>query len=161
MFTRKSWSPYAAGILIGLLQIPVFLLMHASLGASNSFGSVSCWLLDQGGESGCFPLLKNWWQIGFVIGIFFGAFFSRQLSGRVIEAVSPMWSKILRTSSFLPRAVMAFCGGFLFLFGARLADGCTSGNGISGIALLSLGSFIVIGTMFLSGILTSLLYPKV
>jgi uncharacterized protein len=161
MFKSSRWSPYAAGILIGLLQIPVFLLLHASIGASGSFGSVTCWLLGQGGEIGCFPFLKNWWQVGFVAGIPFGAFLSRCLSGRTPERVSPIWSKILRTPAFFPRAIMAFCGGFLFMLGARLADGCTSGNGISGIALLSLGSFIVIASMFLSGILTSYLYPKV
>jgi hypothetical protein len=28
----KAWSPYAAGILIGLLQIPAFLLIETALG---------------------------------------------------------------------------------------------------------------------------------
>lgn len=47
------------------------------------------------------------------------------------------------------------------LLGARLADGCTSGNGISGIALLSVGSMIVISSMFFGGILVSFFYKKV
>ena len=35
-FTRKAWSPYVAGVIIGLLQIPTFLLMDTALGASSS-----------------------------------------------------------------------------------------------------------------------------
>ena len=30
----KAWSPYAAGVLIGLLQIPAFLLIETALGTS-------------------------------------------------------------------------------------------------------------------------------
>lgn len=160
MIFRRVWSPYFSGILIGLLQIPVFLILGASLGTSASFGSVACWILEKGGDIGCFPLLKNWWQISFVIGIAIGAYLSRRFSGVIRKPISPLWVKILKTSSIWPRLVMAFCGGFLFLFGARLADGCTSGNGISGIALLSVGSFIVIFFMFVGGMIVSSLYPK-
>ena len=160
IFTRPAWSPYSAGIVIGLLQIPVFLILGASIGTSGSFGSMACFFLDQGGEAGCCPLLKNWWQIGFVVGIVIGAYLSSRLSGVARKSISPMWAKILKTPALLPRLVMAFFGGFIFLFGARLADGCTSGNGISGIALLSVGSCIVITSMFISGIITSSLYPK-
>ena len=46
------------------------------------------------------------------------------------------------------------------LLGARIADGCTSGNGISGISLLSIGSMIVIASMFIGGILVVQLYKK-
>jgi hypothetical protein len=56
---------------------------------------------------------------------------------------------------------MAFCGGFIMLLGARIADGCTSGNGISGIALLSVGSMIVITSMFIGGIVVSKFYKKI
>ena len=36
----KAWSPYVAGAVIGLLQIPTFLLMDTALGASSSFVTV-------------------------------------------------------------------------------------------------------------------------
>ncbi len=160
MLKCRFWSPYIVGIIIGLLQLPVFLLIGASIGTSGSFGSVACWVLGKGGEAGCFPLLKQWWQLGFVVGIGIGAYLSRRLSGVKRPRVSRLWSTILKTQALWPRLAMAFVGGFVFLFGARLADGCTSGNGISGIALLSVGSFLVIGSMFVSGILVSLLYPR-
>ena len=34
---KKAWSPYAAGIVIGLLQITAFLIIETALGASSSY----------------------------------------------------------------------------------------------------------------------------
>jgi uncharacterized membrane protein YedE/YeeE len=59
------------------------------------------------------------------------------------------------------RFAMAFAGGFVMLLGARIADGCTSGHGISGMAQLALGSFIAVGAMFAGGIATALLMRPV
>ena len=33
MLTRQAWSPYLAGVVIGLLQVPAFLLIETALGA--------------------------------------------------------------------------------------------------------------------------------
>jgi len=47
----RAWSPYAAGILIGLLQIPAFLVVETALGASSSYvvvGSALAALVDPG-----------------------------------------------------------------------------------------------------------------
>ncbi len=41
------------------------------------------------------------------------------------------------------------------LLGARIADGCTSGHGISGMAQLAVGSTIAVGAMFAGGIATA------
>lgn len=40
-FSDKAWSPYLAGVLIGLLQIPAFLLINTALGTSSSYVTVS------------------------------------------------------------------------------------------------------------------------
>lgn len=48
-----------------------------------------------------------------------------------------------------------FVGGLLMLWGARLAGGCTSGHGITGIAQLSIASIIAVGSMFLGGTVMS------
>ncbi|MEJ7612578.1 MAG: YeeE/YedE thiosulfate transporter family protein, partial [Candidatus Fervidibacter sacchari] len=53
------------------------------------------------------------------------------------------------------RYLVAFVGGFIMLFGARLAGGCTSGHMISGISQLALSSFIFAVTIFLTGMLTA------
>ncbi len=156
---KKYWSPYTSGILIGFLQIPVFFI-DASLGSSGSLQSLACVALNFPNSGSCLPNLKNWWQIGFIFGIIFGAWLSSRLSGYVRSSVSLFWEKSVINCSYKKRYLMAFMGGFLFLFGARLADGCTMGNGVSGIALLSVGSIVVIVSMFVSGILASRFYKN-
>jgi uncharacterized membrane protein YedE/YeeE len=50
------------------------------------------------------------------------------------------------------RYVDAFVGGFLILFGARLAGGCTSGHIISGMTQLAVSSTIFAAAVFAGGI---------
>ncbi|HHT66602.1 MAG TPA: YeeE/YedE family protein [Clostridiales bacterium] len=54
--------------------------------------------------------------------------------------------------SFLKNYLPAFVGGFLLLFGARMADGCTSGHMFSGIMQGSVSGFIFAAAVFLTGI---------
>jgi uncharacterized membrane protein YedE/YeeE len=49
----------------------------------------------------------------------------------------------------------AFIGGFLIVFGARIAGGCTSGHIISGITQLSVSGFIFAAGVFATGIITA------
>ncbi|MBN1914605.1 MAG: YeeE/YedE family protein [Parachlamydiales bacterium] len=155
---KKFWSPYIAGIIIGLLQIPIFSLLHASLGLSGSYGSLYCFgrnllsPLEQ--EWNCFPSLKNYLQLSLVIGIIIGAYISSRLGKMRRNSFSPYWKKPLKKPTLLKRIIMGFTGGFLLLLGANIAEGCTSGNGISGMALLSLGSYVVIASLFVTGILS-------
>jgi hypothetical protein len=62
----------------------------------------------------------------------------------------------LGTSSPGVRYAVAFAAGFLMLFGARIADGCTSGHGLSGLAQLSVGSTVAVAGMFAGGIITAM-----
>ena len=43
------------------------------------------------------------------------------------------------------------------LLGARIADGCTSGHGLSGMAQLAVGSTVAVAAMFTGGIATATL----
>lgn len=168
IFTDKSWSPYAAGAVIGLLQIPTFLLMDTALGASSSFVTVAAHLasiVDPGVDKVKYLAshmwgAKNWWQVAVVAGIALGAFISMKLSGARRETISPIWVRAMGTSSLSARAPIAFFGGFVMLFGARIAGGCTSGHGISGMAQLSAGSTVEVAAMFTGGILTALLMRR-
>lgn len=58
------------------------------------------------------------------------------------------------------RLLHAFVGGFLLLFGARLAGGCTSGHVISGILQLSVSGLVFGAGVFASGILTAKLLQR-
>jgi uncharacterized membrane protein YedE/YeeE len=53
------------------------------------------------------------------------------------------------------RLVAAFVGGALVMYGARMAGGCTSGNGLSGSLQLALSGWTFMLTMFASGVLTA------
>jgi len=44
--------------------------------------------------------------------------------------------------------MIAFVGGVLFLYGARMARGCTSGQALTGGAVLSAGSWVVMLCIF-------------
>ena len=57
-------------------------------------------------------------------------------------------------------AALGFGGGFVMLLGARIAGGCTSGHGISGMAQLALGSFVAVAAMFAGGILAASLFRR-
>ena len=159
----KAWSPYFAGAIIGLLQVPTFLLMDTALGASSSYVTVAAHiavLFD--GQVGSSKYLsshmwgaKNWWQVAVVVGIAIGAFISMRLSGARRMAVSPVWVQAMGTASLTKRAPIAFLAGFIMLFGARIAGGCTSGHGISGMAQLSVGSTLAVAAMFAGGIITA------
>ena len=158
MLTKKAWSPYAAGIVIGLLQIPAFLLIETALGASTSYvtvgGIIASWI-DRSIQ--VTPTARNWWQVALVVGIAIGAFISMRLSGARRHPISPIWQRALGSSSPAGRCVVAFVGGFIMLFGARIADGCTSGHGLSGMAQLAVGSTVAVVAMFAGGIATAML----
>jgi uncharacterized membrane protein YedE/YeeE len=166
--TSKAWSPYVAGALIGLLQIPTFLLMDTALGASSSFVTVAAHLAsifdariaDVKYLASHMYGAKNWWQVAVVVGIALGAFMSMRMSGARRQTISPVWARATGTTTLSARAPLAFVAGFIMLFGARIAGGCTSGHGISGIAQLSVGSTLAVAAMFAGGILTAALLKR-
>lgn len=53
--------------------------------------------------------------------------------------------------------LMQLIGGFLMLFGARIGKGCTSGNILSGLAQMSVGSLLFTKATFLSGAIIAML----
>lgn len=160
-FTAKAWSPYLAGIVIGLLQIPAFLIIETALGASSSYvtvgGLLASWFdpsivkIDYVARH-IAANAKNWWQVALVGGIAVGAFLSMKFSGATRRPISPIWARALGSASPARRYAVAFGAGFLMLFGARLADGCTSGHGLSGMAQLAVSSTIAVAAMFAGGI---------
>jgi len=141
-------NPYLAGIGLGLVLLAAFVLVGRGLGASGAFNSTMAWLLSivapsyarsneflgdyvTGGEH---PLKS--WLVFEVVGVFAGALLSGLLAGRVAGRVE----KGPRIS-VAARLGFAFVGGSLMAFGAGLARGCTSGQGLTGGSLLNLGSW--------------------
>ncbi|AMN43723.1 YeeE/YedE thiosulfate transporter family protein [Rhodoplanes sp. Z2-YC6860] len=160
----KAWSPYVAGVAIGLLQIPAFLMIETALGTSSSYVTVGASLagwLDPTLLTGDYvakhvaTTAKNLWQVALVIGIAAGAFASMKLSGARRQPISPIWARALGSPARAYRYGLAFVAGFLMLLGARIADGCTSGHGLSGLTQLSVGSTVAVVAMFAGGIFSA------
>ena len=170
----RNWSPYLAGGLIGLLQIPAFILMDTGLGASSSFVTAAgqaALLVDAGVQEGSyfskyllfnqsFLANKYLWQVALVLGVGIGALFSARLSGMKRRGIAPVWQTAFHLQSRMARYGMAFLGGFVLLFGARLAGGCTSGHGLTGMAQLAVSSSVVVMAIFAGGIASAFLLTR-
>ncbi len=159
MLNKPYWSPYLCGAIIGLLQVPAFMLGDQALGTSSTYVYVVGQLTSLFHEVD--PYLHRYtvkpgitWQVGLVIGIIFGAWFSAKMSKTLRKDFSDIYKL---HPGFMGvknnRKYSAMIGGFLILFGARLAGGCTSGHGISGVAQLSVSSILATVAMFAGGIL--------
>jgi hypothetical protein len=127
---RKGWNPYIAGALTGLLLIFSVWFAGKYVGASTTFVRSAGYIerifnAERVAQMAYFQkeLPKIDWQFLFVIGIFIGAFVSSTTSQSFRwQAVPTRWEG--RFGSSIPkRAVAAFLGGAVAMFGARLADG--------------------------------------
>ena len=94
----------------------------------------------------------------FVLSIPFGALLGsivlkkkKAISGQAVE----------RNKKWLTHPFILFIGGFLLLFGARWAGGCTSGHMMSGIMQSSVSGIVFAGVVFAVAIITAtLIYRK-
>ena len=100
------------------------------------------------------------WKVLFVFGLFFGSLIAAKISGQTGPRKKVIWENAFGPSKW-KRHLAAFIGGGLLIFGARLADGCTSGHAISGGAQLSITSWVFMIGVFATAIPVSfILYRK-
>jgi uncharacterized membrane protein YedE/YeeE len=79
-----------------------------------------------------------------------GTFLGGALSGILNRRFKPEIRKGPRIGN-VTRLVLAFAGGAIMGYGARLARGCTSGQALSGGAVFSVGSFAFMFAIFGAG----------
>ena len=152
-------NPYLAGVGLGLVLLAAFVLVGRGLGASGAFSSTISWLTslvapghahaneymrDYLGDGSSHPLKA--WLVFEVVGVAAGALLSGLLAGRARFTIE----KGPRVSTAL-RLLCAFLGGGLMAFGAHLARGCTSGQALTGGALLNVGSWAFMIMVFVGG----------
>jgi hypothetical protein len=172
---KPRWSPYWVGAGIGILSWVTFALMGKALGASTTMvravGAIEKIVAEPHVLSNDYftkylgtaaepkPVFE--WQFALVVMMVLGAFFSVRLSGEKFrEDVPELWAWRFGPSIWVRNAI-AFLGGAILLFGARLAGGCTSGHGISGSMQLALSSWLFFLSMFVSGVVTAfILYGR-
>lgn len=127
---KRSWSPYLAGALSGLLSIFSVWIAGKYFGASTTFVR-SAGMIEKiiGPERVArmsyfikeVPQID--WQWMFVVGILIGSLIASLSSGTFLwKGVPEMWEKRFGPSK-IKRGLVAFIGGVIAMFGARLADG--------------------------------------
>ena len=164
-FRKELWSPYSAGILLGIVGILAVWLSDSLLGASGAFENLAGIL----GKLVSPKLFNNMyfnfimppqitWGVVLLIGVFFGVMIGALSSRtwRVTKNVDPQWKRIFGPQTW-KRWVIGFLGAIVLEYGAGIAGGCTSGLAISGGMLLAPAAFLFIAGMFASGIVTALL----
>ena len=92
-----------------------------------------------------------------VLGLLIGGFVASRLAHDPAPATEAVHAAEKTTSA---RYRDAFIGGFLIIFGARIAGGCTSGHIISGMTQLSVSAFIFAAGVFGAGIVTAKLLQR-
>ncbi len=160
--TQVRWSPYAVGIGIGILSWFTFVISKRPIACSTTFAKLSglIEMLFRGNKVEQKPYYKKLnlvvgWQMMLVPGIIIGSLFSALLSGDFHwQRVPASWVSAFGESPLL-RDVFALLGGVIIGFGARWADGCTSGHGISGTLQLAVSSWVSAVFFFIGGILTA------
>ena len=160
----RYWNPYAGGIGLGLVLLAAFVTAGRGLGASGAavrvasaaIGSVApghaqgnaVYRANGGDEDGG----SGDWLVIEVAGMMLGGALSAALAGR--------WRRTVERGAGVgtgSRLAWAFGGGTVMAIGARLARGCTSGQALSGGAVLSLGSWAFMLALFTSAYAAALL----
>jgi hypothetical protein len=149
-------NPYLAGIGLGLVLLAAFVVMGRGLGASGAFSSVTAVAVEAVApeHAAANPFWRDYLEAGAghplkeflvfeVLGVLVGGFLSGLLAGRVRSTVE----KGPRIST-RGRFALAFAGGALMGVGAKLARGCTSGQALSGGAVLAAGSWAFMSMVF-------------
>jgi len=136
---RSLLNPVIGGLLMGGSQLTSVLLTRTTLGISGSYEQIGKWF----------------WRITGVSKE------GRPSSGSIIFAIGTVlgsWAlgiakpEILPVDSLTITPFRAIFGGVIMAFGSRLAGGCTSGHGISGMSTLGVSSIVSIISMFAGGI---------
>jgi hypothetical protein len=152
---QPYWNPYVAGVGLGLVLLASFVVMGRGLGASGAVASTITAGLDAVAPShvannpafaeylkeGTSPLMD--WLVFEVLGVFVGGFLSGTLAHRVKTTVEH-GPRITSNK----RLMFAFVGGVLMGVGAKLARGCTSGQALTGGALLNAGAWLTMIMIF-------------
>lgn len=126
----KGWNPYLAGALTGLLLVFSVWFTGKYVGASTTFVR-SAGFIEKAFDAERVAKMEYFikelpkidWQWMFVVGIFFGSLVAATASKSFRwQAVPTTWERRFGPGK-TKRAVTAFIGGAIAMFGARLADG--------------------------------------
>lgn len=165
---KDKWNPYIAGALVGILAIASVFLSTKLIGKPKYLGASTTFVRAAGLIEKRFApkhvasnvyfqskKVKVEWQMMFLLGIALGALVA-SVVGKSFkkEKVPPIWRERFGDKVII-RAIGAFAGGFIALFGVRLAGGCPSGHGLSGMMQLALSGIIAMVAFMIAGFITA------
>ena len=153
--TKPYMNPYLAGVCLGLTLLASYLVLGTGLGASAGIARIAAYLesalasdhvagSQYFGAWGDEPL--NYYLVFMFCGVFAGGLVSAILARRVALKVERG-----RQASVKLRLGLALAGGILAGFASRLAQGCTSGQALSGSAMMLSGSLVFLVCVFIGG----------
>ena len=155
---RPYWNPYVAGFVLGLVLLTSFLVMGFGLGSSSAATRLAVGtahlIAPKATEANAYfsqyvgpgkKVLEDW-LVFEVLGVFLGGLVASYSAGRFKVGVQK-GPNVSRGQRF----AYALAGGILMGIAARIARGCTSGQALTGGAVLSLGSWIFMIMVFAGG----------
>ncbi|MBM3300689.1 MAG: YeeE/YedE family protein [Deltaproteobacteria bacterium] len=155
-YAQGYWNPYLAGVALGLVLLLSFYLLGTGLGASGAIVRTAAVVAhgvapDAVEQNGYFKSLYKTGQkhpllnriVFMVIGVFIGGLVGVLTAGRFRPEVGRGPSAGVGL-----RLVLAFVGGIIGGIGTRFAQGCTSGQALSGGATMVLGSWVFMVAVF-------------
>lgn len=167
MDLRRRWPPVLAGVVIGISMLLAWVVAGRGIGASGALtrfiATVQHWLMPGLTEKSAYfapyfagganPL--NNYLVYLLIGVLIGAFVAAW-SCRDVRLEVQHGPRI----SDAGRLINALIGGVFIGFAARLARGCTSGEGLVGAAQLSVGAWAFLLCIFVGGFATAYFVRK-
>ncbi len=166
MKKNNFWSPYIAGIGLGLTLLATFVITGWGLGASSAFSLLSGFGLSkidpQYAQSLKYfeqylnvqaPLMN--WVLFEIAGLFLGAL-AASVMGKNFRVSFDKADSMGNSARFFT----ALGGGIMIGFASRLARGCTSGVALSGGAQLALAGWIFVIAMFISGFVGAAIFRR-
>ena len=162
------WSPYAAGFGLGLTLLLSYWILGTGLGASGGLARLAAWIqhaaMPQHVETSAYfgewfgagkPHLLRYYLVFMGLGVILGGWLSAMGSRRA----TPMVERGPRISAGA-RLLFALAGGIIVGFASRLARGCTSGQALSGGAMLFTGSLVFMICIFAGAYAAALFVRK-
>ncbi len=153
----RFWNPYAAGVALGIVLLATYLLMGRGLGASGASFRLGVWAVRAAAPAHVqrVPAMASVvdeghplddWLVFEVAGAVIGGMIAAATSGRLRR-------EVLRGPTFGSgrRLALALAGGVLMGFAAKLSRGCTSGQALSGGAVMSVGAWAFMLSVFAGG----------
>jgi uncharacterized membrane protein YedE/YeeE len=139
--------PVVGGLLIGAAQLASLILRKVPVGISAVYGDLGVkvyGLFDKHDKARGKHIWAPTHAMAFAAGAMIGA-------AALVRLVPKFAVRGIAVSLGVSPA-RAIVGGVIMVFGARLAGGCTSGHGISGMSMLATSSVVTVASMFIGGI---------